>query len=104
MKQDKNIDDFSKDLLKDVGLETPSANFVNNVLKTINVENTLVSNSVYKPLISKRGWFFIVVCLIVLFTYFYTSNTESSIPLKNCSITTISPSSFSASSKRPPSS
>ena len=79
MKQDKNIDDFSKDLLKDVGLETPSANFVNNVLKTINVENTLVSNSVYKPLISKRGWFFIVVCFIVLFTYFYTPNTESSI-------------------------
>ena len=79
MKQDKYIDDFSKDILKDIGLETPSANFVNNVLKTINVENTLVSNSVYKPLISKRGWFFIVVCLIVLFTYFYTSNTESSI-------------------------
>ncbi len=79
MKQDKNIDDFSKYLLKDVGLETPSANFVTNVLNTINVENTMVSKAVYKPLISKIGWFFIAFSFIGLVAFFYSFNVESSI-------------------------
>ncbi|MEX1383508.1 hypothetical protein [Lutibacter sp.] len=79
MKQNKNIDDFSKYLLKDVGLETPSANFVANVIKTINFENSKVSNVVYKPIISKIGWFFIALSFIGLSTFLYISNTESSI-------------------------
>lgn len=79
MKQGKNIDDFSKYLLKDVGLETPSANFVNNLLNTINVENTIVKKAVYKPHISNMGWFFIALSFIGLFAFFYNFNVESSI-------------------------
>ncbi|GGK59317.1 MULTISPECIES: hypothetical protein [Flavobacteriaceae] len=77
MKQDKNIDDFSKYLLKDVGLEKPSSNFVAKVINTINIENSKVSNVVYKPIISKIGWFFIAISFIGLMIVLYFSNTES---------------------------
>ena len=79
MKQDKNIDDFSKYLIKDVGLEMPSSNFVANVINTINVKQSKRSVTVYKPLISKIGWFCIAFSLIGLFTFFYISKSESSI-------------------------
>ena len=77
MKQDKNIDDFSKYLLKDVGLEKPSANFVTNVINTINFEENKVSKVVYKPIISKLGWIFIATSFIGLMIFLTISNTES---------------------------
>jgi hypothetical protein len=81
MKQHKNIDDFSKHLIKDVGLETPSSNFVANVINTINVQQNKSSVTVYKPLISKIGWVLIAFSLIGLFIINYSSNTENSMQL-----------------------
>lgn len=81
MKQDKNIDEFSKYLIKDVELETPSSNFVSNVINTINTQKSKNTVLAYKPLISKLGWFFIAFSLIGLFTFFYISSAESLIKL-----------------------
>lgn len=77
MKQDKNIDEFSKNLIKDVGLETPSSNFVSNVINNIQIEQNRNMQLVYKPLISKLGWFCIALIIIGLFVFFNISNTKS---------------------------
>ncbi|SNR31826.1 hypothetical protein [Lutibacter flavus] len=76
MKQDKNIEEFSKFILKKAGTEMPSNDFVNNVMDAINLENSKSTVTIYKPLISKQGWGLITVSLIVLIIFIIT-NTES---------------------------
>ncbi|PHQ55330.1 MAG: hypothetical protein COC16_05435 [Lutibacter sp.] len=71
MKADKNIEDFTKFMMKEATVEMPSENFVTKVMKTIQVESipALKEN---KPLITVAGWviislFFVTICTLVLF-------------------------------------
>jgi len=77
MKRDKNIEEFTKYILKEANLEAPSESFVNNIMDTIAVENNKSKVTVYKPLISKVSWFLIAISLIILFVFLYKTNTES---------------------------
>ncbi|PHS52541.1 MAG: hypothetical protein COB01_06900 [Lutibacter sp.] len=71
MKADKNIEDFTKFMMKEATVEMPSENFVTKVMNTIQVESipALKEN---KPLITVAGWviislFFVTICTLVLF-------------------------------------
>ena len=79
MNQDKNIEEFSKFILKEAGTEIPSNDFVHNVMNTINLENSKGTATIYKPLISKQGWILIVLSLVVLIIFIVTNTTERSI-------------------------
>lgn len=65
MKSEKEINEFTKFIIKEAGVESPSSNFVNKVMNTVAGENILAeSHSLYKPLISKKGWFIMGVLLL----------------------------------------
>ena len=55
MMNDKELDDFTKSVIKEANLETPSFDFVKNVMGKIEVETLKNVEVVYKPLISKTG-------------------------------------------------
>ena len=78
MKQDKNKEEFAKYILRESGLESPSENFVSNIMDTIAFENSKSKVIIYKPLISKTSWVLIAISVIVLFGILLTGKLESS--------------------------
>jgi hypothetical protein len=86
MKQDKNVEEFSKFIIKEAGTESPSNDFVNNVMDTINFEKKKSIITTYKPLISKQTWLLITMVLIGLGIYIFTSISESSITLQTIDV------------------
>jgi len=68
--QFKNIDKFTSDLVKEAGIQMPSADFFNNVMMA--VERTSIKEA-YKPLISKNLWFVIGALFIALMAVLYFS-------------------------------
>jgi len=78
MKTENNIEGFTKSIIKEVGLESPSADFVSNVMKAIDVENKKVVSLNYQPLISNLGWFVIIILLMGMSIFISLSNFQSS--------------------------
>ncbi|WP_242205658.1 hypothetical protein [Aestuariivivens insulae] len=71
---DKYLDDLAKKVINESVEESPSFNFTNAVMSKVEAlnENRVI---VYKPLISKTGWGFIVlVCLAVLCYALFSGN------------------------------
>lgn len=72
----KELDAFAKKYVKEVPKEQPSIDFTSNLMQKIALEET-VHVIKTKSLISKKGWFGIVILMIgTLFLAF--SNTEES--------------------------
>ena len=72
MKTYKNSDDFSKELLKSIGTESPSENFVEDVMHSIRAAQSATAKTAYNPLISNLGWLLIggmVIMIAVLLLY-----------------------------------
>ncbi|MBG6132434.1 preprotein translocase subunit SecG [Aquimarina sp. EL_43] len=68
-----------KGLVKEAGLETPSVNFLKNVMDQVELSAIEVS-PVYKPLISKKVWFVVGVAVAVLLcTIPFLSESKESI-------------------------
>ncbi|WP_438424755.1 hypothetical protein [Aquimarina macrocephali] len=67
-----------KHLVKEAGLETPSVDFLKNVMERVEL-STVEMSSAYKPLISKKVWFVIAVVTAVLLcaTPFLSDSKES---------------------------
>lgn len=76
MKQDKELNEFTKYIVKESELKSPSSNFVKNVMSKIEEEVSINTQFVYKPLISKKGWF-IIFSVIVLATIAVIRNTQA---------------------------
>jgi len=78
MKENKeeNLEKFIDKLMEYDRLEHPSSNFVNQVMKQVEVlgEKKI---TVYKPLISKRAWFAMASLLVVMVAYLYTTSEPS---------------------------
>ena len=76
MKTYKNSDDFSKQMLKTIGTESPSENFVEDVMHSIRAAQSATSGMAYKPLISKLGWLLIggLVALVSVLLLYGTSD------------------------------
>ncbi len=69
MKAYKNSEEFAKQLMDILGTESPSKNFVGNVMSSVRATKITNVEIRYKPLISKMGWLLIggLTVLITLF-------------------------------------
>jgi len=76
MKQDKELNEFTKYIVKESELKSPSSNFVKNVMSKIEEEVSINTQFDYKPLISIKGWF-IIFSVIVLATIAVIRNTQA---------------------------
>lgn len=63
MKTDRNIEEMTNKIFAEMPLESPSKHFVDKVMKQVHLAANAKS-SVYQPLISKKGWFVILICVI----------------------------------------
>lgn len=74
---DKYLDQLAKKVMKDASLETPSFDFTNIVMSQV---SALSHKKViaYKPLISKTGWIFILVGILILVFFVLFGNQTSS--------------------------
>ncbi len=70
--QFKNIDRLTEKLVKDAGINKPSANFLSDVMSAVN--QTAIKQE-YKPLISRATWFIIAALFAasIVTMYFYSS-------------------------------
>ncbi|MCF6279070.1 MAG: hypothetical protein L3J14_01855 [Flavobacteriaceae bacterium] len=57
------LDDFTNKLVKELPSEQPSSALLNNVMNAVN-NIKVKENEVWKPLISTKGWFLIIVSII----------------------------------------
>ncbi|MFI1772287.1 hypothetical protein [Thalassobellus citreus] len=74
---DKHLENLTKKVMKNTGLEKPSFDFTTSVMSQ--VEALKSSTTVYKPLISKTGWIFIITLILALTLYLiFGVETESS--------------------------
>lgn len=71
MEEKKNdaLDAFIERLVKDGGLEEPSADFTTAVISKIEKAEEGKAAFAYRPLISKKTWAFVFACVILLFLY-----------------------------------
>lgn len=77
-KSDQHIEDMVDRIMKEVSLDTPSLNFTSNVMMKVDTLMKPVT-IVYKPLISKRSWVFVMVAIVGLICYFMlTPSVKSS--------------------------
>jgi len=78
MMNDKELNDFTRSVIKEADLETPSSDFVKNVIGKIEVESLKNVEDVYKPLISRTGWVFIFSAIVLgLFGTYYNGSSTS---------------------------
>lgn len=73
--EDKKIEALINKLMSADGLELPSVDFTDKVISKLEA----ISNStatVYKPLISKLGWVFIIGSFLALVAYVYFKEPE----------------------------
>jgi hypothetical protein len=77
MKQDKNIEKFTKYIIKEAQIESPSKNFVNKVMDAVKLENELSAIKIDKPLISKPIWVLIIVAFAVSCIFILTGFSQS---------------------------
>lgn len=65
---DKDLDDLTKKVVKEVSVETPSFDFTDVVMSRVfEIENNKAT--LYKPLISTKRWLFIMLGFICLIFY-----------------------------------
>ncbi|HEX9601326.1 MAG TPA: hypothetical protein VF985_07550 [Mariniflexile sp.] len=74
---DKYLDQLAKKVMKDAPLETPSFNFTDTVMSQVSALSYKKVTE-YKPLISKTGWVFILVGILILVFFVLFGNQTSS--------------------------
>ncbi|WP_298515957.1 hypothetical protein [uncultured Kordia sp.] len=67
--ENKKLDQFTKGVLQDAGLASPSTDFLANVMAAVSIEEVPIK--VYKPLITKVGWL-IIGALFLIFAFVLT--------------------------------
>jgi hypothetical protein len=67
--ENKKLDQFTKDVIQEAGLATPSVDFLANVMAEVSKEKVPVQ--VYKPLINKVGWM-LIASIFLIFTFVLT--------------------------------
>jgi len=73
---EKHLDKLAKKVMTSSSLEQSPLNFTSNIMAEIEASTSKVTT--YKPLISKRVWFVIVISVIGLVTYFSLGNNIKS--------------------------
>ncbi|MCK0110194.1 hypothetical protein MWU58_12875 [Flavobacteriaceae bacterium S0825] len=73
----QHLDNLAKKAMTSSGLKAPSIDFTAKVMKEIE-SIRIGSSTVYKPLITKYGWFGIIAILIGVSLYMTLGNVEGS--------------------------
>ncbi len=76
MQEDKQpkFDEFIQKRIKEEGLEQPSMSFTQMVITKIETQKGNSQVLDYKPLISKKVWYAVVILVISIFTYLIYGN------------------------------
>jgi hypothetical protein len=87
MKTEKDIEEFTKYIMKEANVEEPSTDFLNKVMNSVKLESELSKTRVYQPLISKSAWAAIAVGFIVLCFIIITGNFQDTVLIPNVHFT-----------------
>ena len=81
MEKDENIklEAFVKKAVQEIGLEQPSANFMDNLLAKIEVKETTELKITYAPLISKRVWGLVAVVILGIFGFLFFNGSPTEV-------------------------
>jgi hypothetical protein len=74
--KDKQLDDFVKKVVKNIGLETPSDHFTQSIMSKIAAQKENSTITIYKPLISKTGWLVLAAITLFLFAFIIFGNLD----------------------------
>ncbi|MCW5517392.1 hypothetical protein [Muriicola sp. Z0-33] len=77
--KDKKLDDLIRKSVKEIGLESPSADFTKTLLSKIDVSTQIDTATAYKPLISKAGWVVLTLILVALSGFALYGNLDSNL-------------------------
>ncbi len=77
--KDKKLDDLIRKSVKEVGLESPSADFTKTLLSKIEASAQKDATTAYKPLISKAGWAILILILVALSGFALYGNLDSNL-------------------------
>lgn len=72
----EELDAFAKKYVKEISTESPSLDFTANLMGKINQLQEAKSTIVYKPLISKKGWFVVFAAIIAVVFIPFQSKEE----------------------------
>lgn len=75
MEENKELDDFIRKSIKEVGLEEPSVDFTDLVLSKVELVNQKERVLITKPLLSKTTWFLILAAVVTIFGYVLLANS-----------------------------
>ena len=81
MSKKPKIDDFTKYVIKEAGLESPSSDFVLNVMNVVKKEEKTSELFVYKPIISNKSWF-VIGLILTISSIYYVLNSSTLIVSK----------------------
>ncbi|WP_347174008.1 hypothetical protein [Polaribacter uvawellassae] len=91
----KEIDAFAKKYVKEIPTETPSVDFTSNLMKSITQLEPVKSTIVYKPLISKKGWFVVGLAILAIILIPFSSSKEEIVTLPKLDFSFLNKLSFS---------
>ncbi|GAB5475318.1 MAG: hypothetical protein Mars2KO_34170 [Maribacter sp.] len=69
MEENKELDDFIRKSVKELGFEQPPSNFTDAVLSKINASAQQLPTTVYQPVLSKKAWAGILIMVAFVFSY-----------------------------------
>lgn len=70
---DKQLEELVANLMQEKVLDTPSANFTANVMQRLPEKSAA---TVYKPLISKKGWFLVGAGILLVLTWLFVDPSD----------------------------
>lgn len=73
---DKNLEHFVDGLMKQTSLDSPSPEFTSTLMMQVQVTR-MDTVTVYKPLISKWGWFSITATVLLLLGYLFMNGDST---------------------------
>ena len=65
-KENQKLTAFAKKYLKEIEFESPSIDFTSNIMDVISNLELAKSTVIYKPLISKKGWFLLATSIVAV--------------------------------------
>lgn len=78
---DKGLEQWTRKIMKETQLDSPGSDFTANVMNQIEAAGALSTESIYRPLISKKYWGLIAVSSLALIVLAFFVKAENSISL-----------------------
>ncbi len=78
-KRDSEFDDYLKQAIQEVGIDSPSVNFTDGVMGKIKLSQNTTKVILYRPLISSAGWIGIAFGVLAFLIFVFFEGKVSSI-------------------------